>query len=213
MNPPLSVKDAILHRRSVKTFKPDPLPAGLLDELIHLALEAPSSFNLQPTRLVVIQDPGQKTALSAAAWDQKQILQAPVTFVFAASIRGWEQHLDAILQQARQTGAWSGTFADFAKTAAPDFQNGLSRAGLEREYAIKDALIAATTLALAAESAGLGSCFMNGWDETAVKKIIGAADNPDLAIALVLPVGYVSVAPAHPGRLPKQLTVFRERLE
>lgn len=208
----VTATQSILKRRSVKTFKSDPIAPELLQRLIDLTLEAPSSFNLQPTRLVVVQAPEQKAALAAAAWNQKQILQAPVTFVFAASVRGWEQTMDRILAMAVERGAWPEKFADFIRSAAPGFQDGLAAKGLEREYAIKDAMIAATTCALAAESLGLGSCFMNGWDEAGVKQVIGAGEDPDIAIALVLPVGYAEVTPAHPGRLPQELTVFRDRL-
>jgi nitroreductase len=208
----LTVAAAILKRRSVKTFKSDPLAPELLQRLIDLTLEAPSSFNLQPTRLVVVESATQKAALAAVAWNQKQIIQAPVTFVFAVSVRGWEQTMDQMLATAVARGAWSEKFAEFVRSAAPGFQDGLAAKGLEREYAIKDAMIAATTCALAAESLGLGSCFMNGWDEAGVKQVIGAGEDPDVAIAVVLPVGYAEVTPGHPGRLPQSLTVFRDRL-
>lgn len=208
----LTTSAAILHRRSVKAFKPDPIAPDLLQRLVDLTLEAPSSFNLQPTRLVLIQSPEQKAALSAVAWNQKQITQAPVTFVFAVSVRGWETTMDQVLATGTAQGAWPQKFADFIRSAAPGFQNNLAAQGLEREYAIKDAMIAATTCALAAESFGLGSCFMNGWDEAGVKKVIGAENDPDTAIALVLPVGYAEVVPGHPGRLPQSVTVFRDRL-
>ena len=208
----LTASVAILQLRSVKTFKSDPIPADLLQRLIDLTLEAPSSFNLQPTRLVVLQSPEQKAALAAVAWNQKQITQAPVVFVFAVSIRGWESTMDQTLETAVKKGTWPEKFADFVRASAPGFQDALAANGLEREYAIKDALIAATTCALAAESLGLGTCFMNGWDEAGVKKVLGVENDPDIAIALVLPVGYVDVAPGHPGRLPQSITVAREKL-
>jgi len=210
--PELTVAQAALQRRSVKTFKSDPIPPETLQRLVDLTLEAPSSFNLQPTRLVLVESAAQKAALAAVAWNQKQITQAPVTFVFAVSIRGWEQTMDKTLAAAVERGAWPEKFAGFVRSSAPGFQDGLAGKGVEREYAIKDAMIAATTCALAAESLGLGSCFMNGWDEAGVKQVIGAGEDPDIAIALVLPVGYPEVVPGHPGRLPQSLTVFRERL-
>jgi nitroreductase len=208
----LSAPAAILKRRSVKAFKPDPIAPDLLQRLVDLTMEAPSSFNLQPTRLVVLQSPEQKAALAAVAWNQKQITQAPAVFVFAASLRGWESTLDQILSTAVAKGTWPEKVAESIRASAPGFQNNLASQGLEREYAIKDALIAATTAAIAAESLGLGTCFMNGWDEAGVKKVIGAENDPDIAIALVLPVGYPDVIPGHPGRLPQSLTVFREKL-
>ncbi len=207
---PLHVPDSIRQRRSVKSFKPDAIPAPILEELIELTLAAPSSWNFQPWRIVLIDDPKQKEALAAVAWNQKQITQAPVVFVYAVSYRGWEKTMEQTIQTAQKLGAWPEPFAQFIRSSAPGFQNALGERA--REYAIKDALIAATHTALAAESLGLGSCFMNGWAEEGVKKVIGAEGNPDIGIALVLPVGYPAETPKFSGRLPRELTLFKNRL-
>ena len=94
----LTAADAIRARRSIKSFKPDPIPEPVLEELLSLMQDAPSSWNFQPTRVIMIRSKEQKEALSAAAWGQKQILEAPVTFVFAVSIMGWEKNMDEILK-------------------------------------------------------------------------------------------------------------------
>jgi nitroreductase len=207
---PLSVPDAIRARRTTKKFKADPIPEATLKELIALTLAAPSSFNLQAWRIVVIDDPAQKAALAKASWNQPQIATAPVTFVFAASIRGWEKTFPQTIKTALELSAWTQKTADYFWSSVPGFQNGLG--DRQREYAIKDVMIAATHCALAAESLGLNSCFMNGWLEDAVKEIIGAKDDPDIVIALLLPVGYVDSAYVFAGRLPEETTVFRNRL-
>ncbi len=74
---PLDVPSAIQKRRSIKTFKSDPIPPQLLRQLVELTVAAPSSFNLQDWRIVIVQQETQKAALAKAAWGQKQILQAP----------------------------------------------------------------------------------------------------------------------------------------
>ena len=212
MSTPLTVADAILQRRSVKSFKADPIPAEILDKVLSLTLAAPSSWNIQPWRIVVVDDPAQKEALAEVSWKQKQITQAPVTLVFAVDLRGWEKTLEATFAEARRLGAWPEKVIEFFAGAIPGFQHNLESNGLIREYAIKDALIAATHAALAAESLGLGTCFMNGWAEEGVKKVIGAEGNADIAIALVLPVGYPSEVPKFSGRLDTSHTVFKNRL-
>jgi len=207
---PLTVPEAIRVRRTTKRFKPDPIPEATLKELIALTLAAPSSYNLQPWRIVLIDDPAQKEALARAAWNQAQVTTAPVTFVFAVSVRGWEKTLDTTVKTASELGAWPEKSANFIRGNVPGFMDSLG--DKQREYAIKDALIAATQLALAAESLGLNSCFMNGWIEDSVKEVIGARDNPDIAIALLLPIGYGEVSYRYAGRLPENLTVFRNKL-
>jgi nitroreductase len=206
----LTVADSIRARRSMKSFKSDPIPEATLQELVSLMQDAPSSWNFQPTRVVMIRSMVQKEALAAAAWGQKQILEAPVTFVFAVSIRGWEKNMSEILKSGVSSGAWPQKFADWIGENAPGFQKGLG--DKEREYAIKDAIIMATTLALAAQSKGYSNCYINGWDEAKVKEIIGAEGDKDIAIALLLPIGLPNSQPKHPGRLPSAKTIFTDRI-
>ncbi|MBW4451754.1 MAG: nitroreductase family protein [Nostoc indistinguendum CM1-VF10] len=197
---PLDVPSAIAQRRSIKTFKTDPITPELLKQLVELTVAAPSSFNMQGWQIIIVQDEAQKAALSAASWNQQQIVQAPVTFVFAADPNAGEQDLTPILERGLKTGAWNEKTVNYFKTSIPQFQAGLG--DKRREYAIKDAMIAATHLVLAAESLGLSTCFMNGWIEDQVKEVIGAGDNPDLAIAVLVPVGYAAEPRLNPGRLP-----------
>jgi nitroreductase len=206
----LDVPSAIAQRRSIKTFKTDPIAPELLKQLVELTVAAPSSYNIQDWQIILVQDEAQKAALSAASWNQQQIVQAPITFVFAADPNAGEQNLTPILEQGLETGAWNEGTVNYFKSAIPQFQAGLGEK--RREYAIKDAIIAATHLVLAAESLGLSTCFMNGWIEEQVKQVIGAGDNPDLAIAVVVPVGYAAEPRLNPGRLPFSSNVSVDKI-
>ncbi|MDF5717311.1 MAG: nitroreductase family protein [Rhizonema sp. NSF051] len=207
---PLDVPSAIAQRRSIKSFKPDPITPELLKQLVELTVAAPSSFNLQDWQIILVQDETQKAALSAASWNQQQIVQAPVTFVFAADAAGWKKDLNPIYNQALQNGTWTESTVNFFRTAIPQFHAALQ--DKNREYAIKDAMIAATHLVLAAESLGLSSCFLNGWEEEKVKAVIGATEDPDLAIAVLVPIGYAGEPRGNPGRLPFADKVFVDRV-
>ncbi|MCC5640573.1 nitroreductase family protein [Nostoc sp. CHAB 5844] len=206
----LDVPSAILQRRSIKTFKKDPIAPELLKQLVELTVAAPSSFNIQDWRIILVQGEAQKQALAAASWNQKQVIEAPVTFVFAADSSAGEQDLTPILEQGLQTGAWNEGTVNYFKNSIPQFQAGLG--DKRREYAIKDAIIASTHLVLAAESLGLSTCFMNGWIEEKVKEVIGAADDPNLAIAVIVPVGYAAEPRLNPGRLPFSYNVFIDKV-
>jgi nitroreductase len=204
---PLDVPSAILQRRSIKTFKPDAIAPKLLHQLVELTVAAPSSFNTQSWRIVLVQDEAQRQALCAASWNQQQIAQAPVTFVFAADPYAPEGDITPIIEQGLATGAWNEGTANYFKNSIPAFQQQLG--DKRREYAIKDAMIAATHTALAAESLGLSSCYMNGWLEDQVKAVIGAPD--EWVIGLLLPVGYAAEPRLNPGRLPLSTNVFVDR--
>jgi nitroreductase len=207
---PLDVPTAIAQRRSIKTFTSQLISPELLKTLVKLTVAAPSSFNVQDWRIILVQDPAQKAALAEAAWGQQQIIQAPVTFVFTADAQAGLGDLSPIYEQALSLGAWNEGTIDYFKKAVPEFQASLGEKA--REYAIKDAMIAATHLVLAAESYGLSSCFMNGWIEKKVKAVIGAADRADLAIAVLVPIGYAAEPRRDPGRLPLDRNVFVDRV-
>ncbi|MBX7156883.1 MAG: DUF5069 domain-containing protein [Verrucomicrobiae bacterium] len=207
----LTVLKAIEKRRSVQHFKSDLLPDTLLNALVDAAAEAPSYWNLQPWRVVLVMGDAQRKKLSAVTRHQTQIQEAPVIFVFTASLQGWKSVLTQILETAQATGAWSQEMADGAKSEALAFQE---KMGIrQREFAIKDAMIAAAHVALAAESFGLGSCFLNDWEEEEVKKVIGAEDRNDIVIATLLSVGYASETRKHPGRLPRKELFFVDDLK
>jgi len=46
--------DVILGRRSIRGYKPDPVPRALIEEILTLAMRAPSSMNTQPWNFYVL---------------------------------------------------------------------------------------------------------------------------------------------------------------
>ena len=58
-------EELLIWRRDVRRFRPDPLPAGVLDELLRLMTLAPSVGNSQPWRLVTVDDAERRAAIAA----------------------------------------------------------------------------------------------------------------------------------------------------
>src|SRR3954464_4997634 len=73
--------EAADRRRSIRTYAVDEIPEADLRELLRLTGRAPSAYNVQPWRFVVVQSEEMKKQLSAAAYGQQQILRAPATIV------------------------------------------------------------------------------------------------------------------------------------
>ena len=197
----LSVPKAILARRSVRHLLPTPVGKDVLDRITRLAMEAPSSWNHQSRSVVIVNDTDARAALVRATGGQRAVAQAPVTLVFVGELDHPEADHSAMHEVAMDRGAWSAEYAETSVFTARTFQQGLKDKGLLREYAVKDAMIAASFCMLAAQSEGLATAPMNGWEEQAVKQVIGIEDRDDLAIALVMALGYADHVPAHPGRL------------
>ncbi|MFJ8436701.1 nitroreductase family protein [Kitasatospora sp. NPDC094019] len=204
----MSVAEAIRTRRTVRHYRPEPVPPQLLDALLDLAVEAPSSWNLQDRSIVVVSDEEGRAGLAWATGGQPQPSEAPVVLVFVAEPQAWREDRSDIHHEARQNGAWSEEFVEMFSAASQEFQEGLEQRGLLREYAVKDAVIAASFVMLAATEMGLATSPMNGWDEEKVKKVIGIEGREDLAIALLVSVGHPVGTRLHPGRRPRRRVVF-----
>jgi len=58
----MELSDAIKGRRSIRRFKPDPVPKEVIEKLLELAQWAPSAMNRQDWRFIVLQGP-QKAEL------------------------------------------------------------------------------------------------------------------------------------------------------
>lgn len=204
----LSVPEAIRTRRTVRHYRPEPLPATLLGELLELAVQAPTAWNMQDRSIVVVTSESGRRELSAAAFGQPQPLEAPAVLVFVADPTAWRAANADIAEQAQHSGAWNDEFRAMFESRA-EFHS-LAARGLLRENAIKNAMICATYVMLAATSMGLASAPMNGWDAALVKKAIGIEHRDELAIAVMVAVGYGDTVP-HPGRRPLAHNVFTER--
>lgn len=50
----LTVEEALLSRRSVRAFRPDPVPRGVVAEILALSSRAPSGTNIQPWKVRVL---------------------------------------------------------------------------------------------------------------------------------------------------------------
>ena len=76
--PAMDFWDALYQRRSIRKFKPDPLPRELVDQVMHAGIWAPSSCNYQMWDLVAVDDPETNAKLTRLS---SQMGNAPVNIV------------------------------------------------------------------------------------------------------------------------------------
>lgn len=67
------IPSILLARRSIRRFKPDPVPEAVIERLLTAATFAPSAHNLQPWRFVVIRSPQAKIHLGEALTAQMRL--------------------------------------------------------------------------------------------------------------------------------------------
>lgn len=137
--------DLIHRRRSVRAFSKSPVPEGLRREILEAALRAPTAGNMTLYSVIDVRSQQTKERLAITCDNQRWIATAPVVLVFLADYQRWMDFF-------RQQGA-----PEAARAAGRALRNpGLG----DLMLATSDALIASQTAALAAESLGLGSCYV-----------------------------------------------------
>jgi len=81
----MDIFEAIKGRRSIRSFKPDPIPDEDLRKILEAATWAPSAGNLQPWVFVIVKDEERKRRLARAALGQMFITEAPAVIVVGAN--------------------------------------------------------------------------------------------------------------------------------
>ena len=176
----MNVSEAIEARRSVKHYDPNHImPEADLAELIRLTKLAPSSFNMQNYRILVVRDPETRQQIRAVAWDQPQVTDASVLFIMCADLTA---HL------ANPSDYWSHAPEEVQNILGPmikPFYEGND--SLIRDEAMRSTALAGMTLMLAAKDMGYDSCPMIGFDAAKVAELIHLPEN--YAIGFMIPVG------------------------
>jgi nitroreductase len=77
---------AIKTRRSIRSFKPDPVPAKLVKQLLEAAMFAPTSGNSQPWEFVVIDQPGMLAQVAEANPNSGMAKGAPLGILVCGNL-------------------------------------------------------------------------------------------------------------------------------
>jgi nitroreductase len=204
--------ETVKARRSTRHFNSKAVAPQLLEQLLEATRWSPSAFNLQPTHFIVVTDQARKEKLYPACMNQAQVLEASAVVVFTGDRDVVEHHFEKMLRQESEAEAISDDYEKLLRKNVPlSFNRGFLGLGflwkflaetiagrfipipklqaVHRDYWLaKQASIAAQTFMLAAETAGIATCPMEGFSERAVQN---ALDIPrSQAVILVIPVGY-----------------------
>jgi nitroreductase len=228
--------DAIFSRRAIKSFDPVHIPPSLREQLLDAARLAPSSFNSQPYRFYWIESPAQRAIAAQLCMGQSPAATASALLVAVADIGSLHTTSQLQLQWMRQSGFSEEKLRDYARTAKIGrllFMPGpfgifalvkwllfrllhlfkiagmppLTRSGIFK-WATKSTALACQNLMIAAESLGLNTCPMEGFDGRRLSKFLGLSSRHH-EIVMVIAIGKKSSAhQCHPQwRRPLESTV------
>ena len=181
-------------------------------EILETAVRAPSSFNFEPWRAVVVSSPEGRERLASAmvAMNVERVRQAPVSVVLLADLEAMRD-ADNVVRREQEAGR-PAAYTDSLAVKASLFAGGaLGRAGdalrlgaaaaaaavsgvavptpqPAEAWASKHAGIAAGYILLAAASKGLASSVMEGLDGARVRAAVGAPHR--FGVTMVISLGY-----------------------
>jgi nitroreductase len=175
----MNVIQAIEERRSVKTYDPQHrMTQQEMDQLMSLAMLAPTAFNIQNWRFVIVTDPELRKQIRAVSWNQAQVTDASVLIILTADLKAWEKAPQRYWRNAPQP------VQDYLLPAIQNYYAGKDQ--VQRDEAMRSCGMAATTLMLAAKAMGYDTCPMDGFDFDAVGKLIKLPEDHVIAMYVVV---------------------------
>jgi len=139
------VLKVINNRCTVRAYKQEPLLQKAVDTIIHSAIRAPTAGNMMFYSILEVKDQSMKEKLVKTCDNQPHIAKAPLVLIFLADMQRWYDY--------------------YTESNVPEMC-----AKINKEYrtpdesdlllACCDALIAAQNAVIAAESIGIGSCYI-----------------------------------------------------
>jgi len=133
----------LYERKSTRAFEDRPIPAEAKEAILRAAVMAPTAGNQQLYTILDITDQGIKEQLVKTCDNQPFIAAAPMVLIFCADCRKWYEAFRAAGCEPRKPGVG------------------------DLLLAVSDANIAAQNAVAAAESLGIGSCYIGDVMENA----------------------------------------------
>lgn len=195
--------DAIYGRRAVKHFDPDHrMSEDEVTRLMEATIQAPTSFNIQHWRFVLIRDPDLRRQIREVGNDQAQMTDASLLVLVTGDVDAWKKDparywRDAPSEVAELLVGWMGPFHD-------------GKPELQRDEAQRSIGMAMQTMMLAAKAMGYEACPMIGFDHEAVARLVGLPADHCMGPLVAIGKGIKDPWPK-PGQLPLSEVVLTDR--
>ncbi|MGB7443637.1 MAG: nitroreductase family protein [Coleofasciculaceae cyanobacterium] len=191
MQPSFNLKAAIEQRRAARSFRPAPIPEAILEEVLRLALQSPSGYNLQPWRFIVVREQANKDKLKDCAFGQRQVSEAPVVFICCGDRRVAEKdYIESVIELGKNEGAVNDNYADVMRKAIPQlFENKPCFESMEA-WTNRHTMLAVAHLMIIAKSFGVDTCPMEGFVASQVKEAFNIPAEVD--VCCLLAMGYAA---------------------
>jgi nitroreductase len=210
------ILDLISQRRAVKLFEPVEISKDLRQQILNAARHAPSSFNLQPYRFYWVQSDVRKATVAKLCLSQKPAETASALIVAVADLKSLSVTSQDQLEWMRTSNLTEEKIRDYERKAKigrilfkpgpfgifaaikwalfrllnlrmvigmpPLFQQDLFK------WATKSTSLACQNLMIAAETLGMNTCPMEGFDNRRLSRYLDLSDRHH-EIVMVIALG------------------------
>jgi nitroreductase len=178
--------DILKDRRTIRKYTSESIDDKLLNELLNLGCRTSTTGNMQVYSIIITRNEKLNQELAPLHFNQKMITEAPVVLTFCADFNRFNK--------------WC-----LQRKAEPGYDNFLSFM-----TAAIDALLVAQTFCIAAESKGLGICYL-GTTTYNAHKIIDVLKLPKGVVPVTtITVGWPAEHPEQVDRLPLEAIIHSE---
>lgn len=178
--------DILLQHRTIRKYNDQPVDDHLLKLILEAGCRASTTGNMQVYSIVVTRDNAMKEKLAPLHFNQPMIKTAPVVLTFCADFNRFNQWCEA-----RQANPGYDNFLSFTTAAI-------------------DALLVAQNVAVAAESQGLGICYL-GTTTYMAHQLIELLQLPKGVVPVTtITLGWPDGIPEQIDRLPLEAVVHYE---
>jgi nitroreductase len=175
------------NRKTIRKYTSQPVEDELLNRIIEAGCRASTTGNMQLYSIIVTRDPEMKKIISPLHFGQKMVTEAPVHLTFCADFNRFNKWCEL-------------------RKAVPGYDNFLSFI-----TASVDALLVAQTVCIAAESNGLGICYL-GTTTYMAQKFIEVLNLPKGVVPVTaVTIGWPADNPPQVDRLPSAAIVHYEK--
>lgn len=183
----MNAVETIISHRSYRKYKPDPISDDVLNSILIPGARAANTGNMQVYSIIVTKDKEIKNQLLPLHFGQKMIVEAPVVLTFCADFNRFSKWCDL-------------------RNANPGYDNFMSFF-----TAAIDAILAAQNCVIAAESLGLGTCYL-GTTIYMTEKIIEVLNLPKGVVPITtVTLGYPDETVELTDCLPLKAVVHYEK--
>lgn len=163
-----SFSEVVEDRRATPSFDGEPIPDGDLKRILEAGLKAPSGYNLQPWRFVVVRTPEQRRRLRAASFNQAKVEEASAVIVACGDKDGWRTDMEEMIRMGRE-GGMTENYAAQARVNIPEY---LGNHPNLTAWLNRHVMIALTTMMWMAEVLGYDTAPMEGYEPAKVCEVL-----------------------------------------